>query len=110
MHLAQTLPVLAISRHAWLYAHTYALAHTAGLIVFRSPLVRLTDTMYRPVAEILRDFPMRMMMQETIPDEEMMFGEGELTVYRVHGSNMEEELQPVMLKFMNNLKKMGASL
>lgn len=102
-------PLLPLALHipGWLYAHTYTLAFTAGLIVFRSPALRHTDEMYKPVRDILENNPVRLVVKETILDEEMMFGEGELAVYRCNSTEDDAPLQPVMEKFMKGLIAIG---
>lgn len=80
MHAALTmfLPHLAISRQGWLFAHTFALA---GLAVYRSPYVTDDSEMYQPVAELLSEHQMTLVLKEIIPDDTMMFAEGVLEVY-----------------------------
>lgn len=56
-------------------------------------MLRDTDEMYRPVAEILAHHPVRVVLEEKIPDQGMMFGQGELTVYRpVYGEYPDEQV------------------
>jgi hypothetical protein len=91
-------PVLAqihITQHCWLYAHTMAMA---GLVVYRSPLLRDTDKIYQPVAKFLREHPMRMVLRESIPDQSMMFGRGDLTVFRPSGGHYPDSDGPALMK------------
>lgn len=71
-------------------------------------MVRHTDPIYEPVLLHLAEHPMRMVVQEIIPDKEMYFGRGELTVYREDGpAGVDQDLMPVMEKFMRGLIAVG---
>lgn len=87
------LPTLTICHHAWLYVMTYALPFTEGLLVYRSPMVRQTDPIFQPVADLLRDHRMTMVYQERLPDPGMMFGQGEVTAYRLSHSEVPLQWQ-----------------
>lgn len=102
-----TLPMLAIHHPNLLMAHTYAFAHTAGLIVYRSPLVKEGDDIFQPVADMLREHRMEMIVQETLPDVDMAFGRAELEVYRNGDSDQDAPLMPIAEKLMRGLIKRG---
>lgn len=89
MHpVTSILPHLAVSVHCWLYAYS---ASAAGLLVYRSPALRDTDPVFKPVLEVLRHHRWRVVLEETIPDPGMMFGRGDLTVYRPVGGSYPDE-------------------
>lgn len=100
MTTAQTLPLLAVSHHAWLFAHTYMLTSTAGLLVYRSLAVRHTDKIYQPIKQILSEHNPRVVVKQTIPDKDMMFGKAELEVYRFGGS-VDDPIMPFAEKFLS---------
>lgn len=61
-------------------------AEVAGfLFVYMSVLVRPTDELYRPVAELLAQLDHRLSLEETLKDPEMMNGRAVLRVYRING-------------------------
>ena len=70
---------------------TYTLTFTEGVLIYRSRVVRHTDPIFRPVADLLREHSLRMVFQETRLDPNMMFGRGEVTAYRL--SHTDEPLQ-----------------
>lgn len=43
--------------------------------------------MYAPIAALLREMKLSLILRETIPDPNMMFGRGELEVYRPSGGH-----------------------
>lgn len=57
------------------------------LVVYRSTWLRNTDKLFKPVAEILAD-GCELLSRETRPDPDMMFGQGELTVYALKRRNI----------------------
>lgn len=97
----QMLPHIAISHPAWLFAHTFSLA---GLVVYRSPLVKDTDAIYAPVASALAGHELRLVLKESIPDESMMFGTGELEVYRYASAPYPDNPHMSALEFAKKLK------
>lgn len=86
------LPHLAVNQHAWLYANTFTMFGVAGLIVYRSHSVRHTDEVYQPVLDLLNKTVPRLVVQQTVEDEEMMFGRAELEVYRFGGTEGDTPL------------------
>ena len=64
----------------WLSYHLFGTTVGVILVVYRSTWLRDTDKMYKPVAEILAD-GCELLSRETRPDTDMMFGQGELTIY-----------------------------
>lgn len=84
MYPVLTLPHLAISYHCWLYAYTAAV----GLLVYRSPMVRDSDPIYRPVAELLETHRLSVANHQVILDPSMIMGRGELTVW-AHPLNLK---------------------
>lgn len=56
------------------------------LIVYRSPLVRDTDPMYQPVAEVLiGSGGYKIAYTDVRDDENMMFGRGEFALIKLEG-------------------------
>lgn len=99
---------VAISYPTWLYIHSYVFANVTGLMIYRSPVVKPGHKMYDHVIDALGGGTYRMVVQQTIPDPEMMFREGQLEVYRdAVTSDMGYELMPVMEKLMTALVKVG---
>lgn len=72
------IPHLSVTHHCWLYANTIA---AAGLLVYRSPMLRDTDKIYRPVADFLRHNRMAAVFRARIPDPSMMMAHADLTIY-----------------------------
>ena len=68
----------------WLSYHLFDTADDVNLVVYRSIWLRDTDTMYKPVADILAG-GYEILLREVRPDTDMMFGQGELTVYALRG-------------------------
>jgi hypothetical protein len=64
----------------WLSYHLVREAERVILVVYRSTWLRDTDTIYRPVAELLAN-GYEILSREVNPDPDMMFGHGELTIY-----------------------------
>jgi hypothetical protein len=76
LHLT-LVPVLEIDRPCWLHVH----ANNQGMIEYRSPLVRDTAEMYRPVADLLAKVEhLRLLKEEIIHDVGMMYSRA---TYRV---------------------------
>lgn len=75
----------------------------AGLVVYRSLALKDTDDIYQPVRMLLSSCKLTLVLKESIPDESMMFGQGELEVYRPswgeypdpppHGSGFVKDLK-----------------
>lgn len=93
---ATALPAIALNHHHWLYAHTYATANVADLLVYRSLLVKPHDPIYQPIAELLKRFTPRLLARQVIPDKHMMFGHGELVLYRAKESVEPNPLEPIV--------------
>lgn len=74
----QILPQIAVTHHCWLYANSIA---AAGLIVYRSPLLRDSDKIYRPVAAFLKKHSLVPVFRASIPDPSMMMAQGDLIIY-----------------------------
>jgi hypothetical protein len=55
-----------------------------GLVVYKSRLVRDTDSFYQPIAEFLESTPHEVIWTMSVPDPEMTFGQADLTVYFLH--------------------------
>lgn len=53
------------------------------LIVYRSPILHDDDDMYHPVREVLNSTPHQVLSSDVIKDENMFFGEGILTIYKL---------------------------
>ena len=70
----------------WLSYHLVREAERMILVVYRSTWLRDSDTIYRPVAELLAN-DHQMLSREVNPDSEMMFGHGELTIYTLGATN-----------------------
>lgn len=81
------LPHLSIYHPAWLTANTFSLA---GLIIYRSPLVKRSDRIFAPVARFIKQHDMRLVLNRVICDESMMFGKAELEIY--HKTCQKEEM------------------
>lgn len=60
--------------------------------------------MYAPVAEALADNELRLVLKESIPDESMMFGRGELEVYRYAGAHYPDNPTMSALEYAKRLK------
>lgn len=66
---------LIVKRH-WLYA-----AQLGDLLfVYRSPLVKDDDTMYRPVKAMIAGHQLD--HREQVEDPDMMFGKAQLSIYK----------------------------
>lgn len=76
------MQLLVINHPHLLYAKTFALAEMLGFLVYKSPLVRETDSIYAPIAVML-DGPRKgeLIYRTTVDDQDMMLNEGELSVY-----------------------------
>lgn len=61
----------------------------AYVLVYRSPVVRDTDDIYKQVMTMTAGA--ELLLRQTIPDEGMMFGEAELSVYKVNSPDMEDQ-------------------
>jgi hypothetical protein len=67
-----------------IYAFTHRFEDgSTGLTVVRSPAVKDTDPVFAPVADALERFTAEVVVSETQDDQDMMFGQAELTVYRL---------------------------
>ena len=64
----------------WLSYNTFDVAEGVILVAYRSTWLRDTDPMYAPVAELLAA-DHQVLFREANPDEDMIFGHGELTIY-----------------------------
>jgi len=71
---------IAIYRNE-LYAVAFELLKMIQLFVYRSPVVRETDDIYKPVKDMIGDT--KPLLTWTVTDEGMAFGEAELSVYLV---------------------------
>lgn len=60
------------------------------LHIYSSPIVREDDPMYRPVAELLAEHEHDLVIEDVIPDPNMMFGQAILKVFRIAFNTREE--------------------
>jgi hypothetical protein len=72
---------LDIARPAWLFAKTCRFLDEAGLVVYKSPMLRETSVLYDEVRDFLERFEVRVHRKGMFIDADMMLGKGELTVY-----------------------------
>jgi len=70
----------------WLSYHIFGAGELEMMVVYRSTWLRDSDNLYRPVEQILGDHS-EVLYRELIQDEDMIFGQGELTVYALKRSN-----------------------
>lgn len=76
------IQILATNHPHLLYAATFSLADMFGLLVYKSPLVRETDSIYKPVAVMLAGpHKGELIYRQTFDDQDMMLNQGELSVY-----------------------------
>lgn len=68
--------VLHIVHHSWLYVSTT----TVGLSVYRSTALPHTDEWFDPIRHLLNN---EVLSREVLDDENMMFGQGERTIYKL---------------------------
>lgn len=60
-----------------------ACANTDTAVVYRSPLVRDTDTLYAPVADFLKTHNARLFWTDEVRDTSMMQYRAKLAVYEI---------------------------
>lgn len=68
----------------WLSYHLFELADGVILVVYRSTWLRETDGLYKRVADLLAG-GYEVLFRDRSPDENMMFGQAELTIYALPG-------------------------
>ena len=92
-HPAEIANAISAAHHSFLFWASVLVGEVALIVVYASPVVKPTDSIYRPVEEALGEHPMRLVMKETIPDPSMMFGSGELSVYQ-QSNDSKPDLTP----------------
>lgn len=68
---------LAVNCRPWLIA----IGDSKRVEVFRSPVVRATDSMYEPVCRFIAAHGLVLAARDCFPDPEFVFGSAEVTVY-----------------------------
>jgi hypothetical protein len=75
-------PALAITVSNILYAHTYVWSGSLMLLVYKSPIVKDTDKLYVPVANLIQDHQLELVHRSVGADAKMQFGQGITEVYQ----------------------------
>lgn len=68
---------------SFLYASTIPLFGGIGLNIYRSTALPTSDPWYLPVKEYLAGHRYELLRSVTVPDDSMMFGEAEHSIYKI---------------------------
>lgn len=78
----QTMSITGdISQDKYLYVTAMPLLGAIALLVYKSPIVTEEFDGYEPIVRMLEDFDHEVLIQKTIPDQNMMFGAAEYSMY-----------------------------
>jgi len=96
---------LLVEEPHWLWAITIQTARHAGLFVYRSVQCRVTDPLFRPVADFLDRCPrLQLAVRFCHPDPSMVFGSAELSLY-LERPAAEADLDPEFVAEMHRLSR-----
>lgn len=85
---------ISVTHPSFLLARSCSKA-IGGLVVYISPVVRETDPIYRPIADLLKRVRHVLVFEERMRDINMMFSEATLRVYRfIDSLDIDPEIPP----------------
>ena len=89
-----------MARPQWLFAQSFLMLEATALIVIKSTAVRSTDPIFSPISEFISEHSFELNWKGKIIDVDLMFGEGEVSVYfsRAEGDGYSLDVDPQMIR------------
>lgn len=86
--LYQSTLSLSVYRPSWLFAQTFCVLGTVAVFIYRSPMVKDTDEVFAPVADLMSKCRLELVRYRVHEDAKMIFGQGELSLYLIHATSI----------------------
>lgn len=91
--LTLNLPRIDVAKPCLLFARTCKLLNRTGLVVYKSVLMRDSDEVFSEVRDFIQSQSLRLVRKGVFFDAEMLFSQGELSIYIEPAAGKDGEAQ-----------------
>jgi len=99
--------IIRLNEPGWAFAQTINLGTSQGLIMWRIPLVRDTDRMYAPLADLISRSELETLIHAGIQDPAVIGGTWEALVALLHPAGPRQTPSPQQITFVDIFKAWG---